>query len=280
MSERTLPTTSPTSRHGTKSGSISPSRPTSCCTAKPAMMQRKTTRSVRISELRVTGSGGGAVSERPTGFTSPGSSEVSPPRSIRTRPIGPPITAATTRPSVAMAMPISGPPARPRAASSGDQAMIVPWPPRSEVDPSTAPSPSGNPAIQAPRKPTRFCRRSSTAVSADEDAERPAALDEVGEPGVEPDAGEEDQQQQVAGVGVEADLGDAGLVEQPEAEGDQKAAGDRVGDVEAAQERHAVVDRLADQVGHQPEGDGHEVGKDDLLHAGPQSKRSLSWRQR
>ena len=46
----------------------------------------------------------------------------------------------------------------------------------------------------------------------------PAALDEVGDAGVEADAGEEHQQQQVAGVGVEAHLGDAEFVEREEAE--------------------------------------------------------------
>ena len=53
---------------------------------------------------------------------------------------------------------------------------------------------------------------------ADEDGERAAALDEVGDAGVEADAGEEDQQQEVAGVGVEADLDDAGLVQREEDE--------------------------------------------------------------
>ena len=128
------------------------------------MMQRKTVSSVRISALRVIGSGGGAVSERPTGLTSSGSSERKARGSIRKRPIGPPMTLATTRPSVAMAMPISGAPARPRAVSSGDQAMIVPWPPSSEVEPSTTAMPSGRPAIQAPRAPTRFCTSRSPVV--------------------------------------------------------------------------------------------------------------------
>ena len=71
----------------------------------------------------------------------------------------------------------------------------------------------------------------------DEDRQRPAAAQQVADPGVEADAGEEDQQQEVAGVGVEADLDDAGLVEREEQQRDEQAAGDRVGDVEAAQDR-------------------------------------------
>ena len=63
-----------------------------------------------------------------------------------------------------MAMPISGAPVSPRAASSGDQAMIVPWPPSSEVEPSTTAMPSGSPAIQAPSAPTRFCSSRSPVV--------------------------------------------------------------------------------------------------------------------
>ena len=62
------------------------------------------------------------------------------------------------------------------------------------------------------------------------------------------------------------DLGDAEPLQREEAERDQEAAGDRVGDVEAAQDRHAVVDRLAEQVGDQAEGDRHEVGELDLRH--------------
>ena len=67
-------------------------------------------------------------------------------------------------------------------------------------------------------------------------------------------------------MGVEADLGDAEALQREEAERDEEAAGDRVGDVEAAQDRHAVVDRLAEEVGDQPEGDRHEVGELDLRH--------------
>ena len=78
-----------------------------------------------------------------------------------------------------MAMPTSGAPVRPSAVSSGDQAMIVPWPPSSEVEPSTTPMPIGRPAIQAPRPPTRFCRSSSPAVISTRMRERAAALQQV-----------------------------------------------------------------------------------------------------
>ena len=67
-------------------------------------------------------------------------------------------------------------------------------------------------------------------------------------------------------MGVEADLGDARLVERVEAEGEQQAAGDRVGDVEAPQDGDAVIDRLADEVSDEAEGDGHEIRELDLLH--------------
>ena len=201
------------------------------------MMQRKTVSSVRISALRVIGSGGGAVSERPTGLTSSGSSEREARGSIRKRPSGPPMTLATTRPSVAMAMPISGAPARPRAASSGDQAMIVPWPPSSEVEPSTtrhAERQAGDPGAEGADE---VLHQQEPGGDDDEDRQRLAAAQEVADPGVEADAGEEDEEQQVAGVGVEADLDDAGLVEQVEQERDQQAAGHRIGDAEAAQDR-------------------------------------------
>ena len=108
---------------------------------------------------------------------------------------------------------------------------------------------------------------------ADEDGERPAALHEVGDAGVEADAGEEDQEQEVAGVGVEADLDDPELVEREEEDRDEKAAGDRVGDVEAAEQRDAVVDRLADEVGDEAAGDRHEVGELDDRHGQSSSKR-------
>ena len=59
---------------------------------------------------------------------------------------------------------------------------------------------------------------------------------------------------------------DAELVQREEDERDEEAAGDGIGDVEAAQDRDAVVDRLADQVGDEAAGDGHEVGKLDDGH--------------
>ena len=62
------------------------------------------------------------------------------------------------------------------------------------------------------------------------------------------------------------DLGDAEFVERVEQQRDEQAAGDRIGDVQPAQQADAPVDALADQVGDQAEGDGHEVGELDLRH--------------
>ena len=135
-----------------------------------------------------------------------------------------------------MAMPISGPPveaAGGELGGPGDDGAVAAEERGGAEDDAEAERQAGG---QAARPPTRFCTMSRTAVMRDEDGERAAALDEVGDAGVEADAGEEDQQQEVAGVGVEADLDDLELVEREEEDGDEEAAGDRVGDVEAAQQ--------------------------------------------
>ena len=70
-------------------------------------------------------------------------------------------------------------------------------------------------------------------------------------------------------------------VEGEEEQRDQQAAGHRVGDVEArAAAATRRVDRLAEQVGDEAEGDGHEVGEVDLGHVAVTRYCAPSWRQR
>ena len=231
------------------------------------------------------GLGRGAVSERPTGLTSPGSSELSLPRSIRSAAD----RAADHRGDDEAegghgdaGLGRAGEAAGGELGRPGDDGAVAAEQRGRAEDHAEAHRQAGDPGAEAADE---VLQDQEHRGDEDEDAERPAALEEVGDAGVEADAGEEHQEQQVARVGVEADLGDAETLEREEAEGDEEAAGDRVGDVEAAQHRDAVVDGLAEEVGDEAEGDRDEVGELELGHGvhaslGGYSKRALSWRQR
>lgn len=67
-------------------------------------------------------------------------------------------------------------------------------------------------------------------------------------------------------MGIEADLDHTEGMERIEDGGHDQPACHRIGYREAAQPAHAVVDRLAQEVGDEAEGHRHEVGELDRLH--------------
>ena len=76
---------------------------------------------------------------------------------MRKPAIGPPTRLATTRPRVAVAMPTSSALAIPnRWVMIGAQAMVVPWPPMSEAEPTKGVIPWGSPSAATLPAAIRF----------------------------------------------------------------------------------------------------------------------------
>src|ERR1700678_821198 len=126
---------------------------------------------------------------------------------MRKPAIGPPTRLATTNPSVAVAMPTSSALAMPkRWVMMGAHAIVVPCPPMSEAEPTECSDPLGQTERRNAAGRDQILKDQIDQRKSEQDQQRPAAGNEVVEPGVETNAGEEIEEQHVARVEREADL--------------------------------------------------------------------------
>ena len=166
-------------------------------------------------------------------------------------------------PSVATAMPISSAAGKPDPQRwSAPRRLPCRAPRPATTEPITTPADCGRP--NAPRHcPTHPAGRQSDGDQA-EHREHPSAGGEIGQRAFTPTVAKKITSSRSRVVMFEADLQTEDLVDCPEGQGGDKAAGDRLGNVVGAEERHALRDQHADEEDDDADREGQEVRCDDV----------------
>ena len=115
----------------------------------------------------------------------------------------------------------------------GAQAIVVPCPPMSEAEPTKGRDPLGQAERGDAAGGDQVLDHEIDQGQAEQDEERTAAGNEIVEPGVEADAGEEIKQQQVARLEREADLDAEPDIGDKRQDGGEQPAGHRLRNVPA-----------------------------------------------
>jgi hypothetical protein len=201
-------------------------------------------------------SASGAVASDPDAS----SPETSLPRSIRNFATGPPSRLATIRPIVATAVPVSTAGGNPCSrAIAGAHAIVVPCPPTRAMEPHDHAGRRGQAEQRSAEHSNHVLHENVDRCQHAKDNQRLAAGKQIGQPGVDANRREEDDQQFVTGNHLEAD-GPAGYgMKYPQEDCCKKSAGHRLRDVVIGQKRNVSRHDHAHEINDETEGESQEI---------------------